>query len=39
MTANAMTRDRKLCEDAGMDGFTSKPITLKGIEKILTEEM
>lgn len=26
MTANAGDKDRQLCEDAGMDGFLSKPV-------------
>jgi CheY-like chemotaxis protein len=36
MTANATTRDREKCMDAGMDGYISKPIDLKKLEKIIT---
>ena len=35
MTANTLVRDRKICEEAGMDGYLSKPIHLKEIGKAL----
>lgn len=35
MTANTMTKDRKMCEDAGMNGYISKPISVKSIEDAL----
>lgn len=39
MTANTMSRDRKLCEEAGMDGYISKPVNMKDIKKTLLEYM
>ena len=38
MTANTMERDRKKCTEVGMDGYISKPISIKDIEKILNEK-
>ncbi|WP_051679725.1 ATP-binding protein [Pseudorhizobium marinum] len=37
MTANASDDDRRLCADAGMDGFQSKPITMATLRKIVLE--
>ena len=37
MTANTLTRDRQLCEEAGMNGYISKPVNLKDIEASLRE--
>jgi signal transduction histidine kinase/CheY-like chemotaxis protein len=31
MTANAMTGDKQMCLDAGMDGYVSKPIRMKDL--------
>ena len=39
MTANTLARDRKSCEEAGMNGYISKPIHLKEIGKTLKEQM
>ncbi len=35
MTANAMTRDRDRCIDAGMDDYLSKPIQISRLNEIL----
>jgi signal transduction histidine kinase/ActR/RegA family two-component response regulator len=37
MTANAMPSDRQACEDAGMDGFLSKPFKANELRALLTE--
>ncbi|MFN7104703.1 MAG: ATP-binding protein, partial [Pseudorhizobium sp.] len=37
MTANASDDDRRLCADAGMDGFQSKPITMATLRKLVLE--
>ena len=37
MTANTFTSDRRLCEEAGMNGYIPKPINLKDIEGTLNE--
>ena len=39
MTANTLTKDRKDCEDAGMNGYISKPINLKDIGSTLKVSM
>ena len=39
MTANTLARDRKSCEEAGMNGYISKPIHLKEIGKTLKEQI
>ena len=35
MTANASDEDKRRCSEAGMDGFESKPITLKRLTALL----
>jgi len=37
MTAHAMKGDRERCLDAGMDGYTSKPIRIKELEQVISE--
>lgn len=37
MTANTLSRDRKSCEEAGMNGYISKPINIKEIATTLKE--
>lgn len=35
LTANVMNEDRERCQDAGMDGFLSKPISLNALAEVL----
>ena len=37
MTANAMPSDRKACDDAGMDGFLSKPFKADALRDLLRQ--
>ena len=37
MTANTLARDRKICEEAGMNGYITKPIHVKEIQRALKE--
>jgi signal transduction histidine kinase/CheY-like chemotaxis protein len=37
MTANAMSSDRQACEDAGMDGFLSKPFKAQELRALLNQ--
>ena len=37
MTANTLAKDRKDCEDAGMNGYISKPINLEDLKNTLNE--
>jgi PAS domain S-box-containing protein len=39
MTAHAMSGDRELCIQAGMDGYVSKPINLQRLEDAITGAM
>src|SRR5262249_7925582 len=37
ITAHAMKGDRELCWEAGMDGYTSKPIRIKELEQAIAK--
>lgn len=37
MTANAMLEDQRLCEEAGMDDFLTKPVNVKALEETLVK--
>ena len=37
MTANALPSDRKSCEDAGMNGFLSKPFKANELRELLSQ--
>ena len=37
LTADSLPEDRQICMDAGMNDYISKPITLKAIERSLSE--
>jgi CheY-like chemotaxis protein len=37
MTANAMPSDRQACDDAGMDGFLSKPFKADALRDLLRQ--
>ena len=37
MTANAMPSDRQACEDAGMDGFLSKPFKAETLRQLMDQ--
>lgn len=37
MTAHAMKGDRERCLEAGMDGYTSKPIRIRDLEQVISE--
>lgn len=39
MTANTMSKDREFCEEAGMNGYISKPIHVKDIKRALAENI
>ncbi len=39
MTANAMTGDRELCLDAGMDGYISKPVKPEALDREIERVM
>lgn len=37
LTANAMSGDRQICLDAGMDGFLAKPIPVAALHQVVSE--
>ena len=36
LTANALEQNKEMCYEAGMNGYYTKPITMKSIEEMLT---
>jgi CheY-like chemotaxis protein len=37
LTANAMSGDKKLCIDAGMSNYITKPVSIELLSKVLEE--